>query len=106
MLAEYGFRPEPEYEYWLADVAFLTRERWLAIPDEDNLQGTPEITASEMLDREEICLRSGAREFWVVDPRRRQVRVSVPDGRSTMYKSGQEIPLLFGGRLPVDSIFA
>ena len=112
---EFGFRPKPEHEYWVADVAFISRDRWLVIPDEGNLQGVPEIvievlspsnTASEMLDREQICLENGAREFWVVDPVRLQVKVSTPDGHSVTYKSGREIPLLFGGTLAVNSIFA
>jgi len=111
----FGFRPKPEYEYWVADVAFISRERWLGIPRNGNLQGVPEIvievlspsnTASEMLDREQICLENGAREFWAVDPVRSQVKVSTPDCRSATYKSGREIPLLFGGTLAVDSIFA
>jgi len=115
VLTEFGFRSAPEHEYWLADVAFLSEGRWLAIPDDDNLQGVPEIvievlspsnTASDMLDREQVCLENGGLEFWVVDPIRQQVKVSASDGHSTTYKTGQEIPLLFGGTLPVNSIFA
>ena len=112
---EFGFRPKPEHEYWIADVAFISRERWLSIPDDGNLQGVPEIvievlspsnTASEILDKEQTCLENGGREFWVVDPLRSQVKISTPDGHSVTYKSGQAIPLLFGGNLAVDSIFA
>lgn len=112
---EFGFRPKPEYEYWVADVAFVSRERWRGIPDDGYLQGVPEIvievlspsnTASEMLDQEQVCLENGGREFWVVDPVRAQVKISTADGRTATYKSGQEIPLLFGGTLAVDSIFA
>jgi Uma2 family endonuclease len=111
---EFGFRPNPEYEYWIADVAFISRERWLNIPDEGYFQGVPEIvievlspsnTASEMLDREQVCLENGGREFWVVDPVRSQVKVSTADGHSVTYKRGQSIPLLFGGILTVDAIF-
>jgi Uma2 family endonuclease len=111
---EVGFRPTPEHEYWKADVAFIAGERWLAIPWRGNLQGAPDLvievlspsnTASEMLDREQICLENGAREFWVVDPVRRQVKVSGADGHAATYKAGQSIPLLFGGILSVDLIF-
>jgi Uma2 family endonuclease len=114
-VTEFGFRPEPEHEYWTADVAYMTWEHWLAIPDDSNMQGAPDIvmevlspsnTASEMLDKEQICLENGAREFWVVDPVRRQVKVSGADGHAATYKAGQSIPLWFGGTLPVDSIFA
>ena len=65
---------------------------------------SPSNTASEMLDKEQICLENGAREFWVVDPVRRQVKVSGADAHAATYKTGQSIPLFFGGTLPVDSI--
>jgi hypothetical protein len=44
----------------------------------------------------------------VVDPDRRQVKISTPDGRTVTWRSGQEIPLpLFGreARLRVDDLF-
>jgi Uma2 family endonuclease len=94
---EVGFRPTPEHEYWKADVAFVSSERWLAIPRRGNLQGAPDLaievlspsnTASEILDKEQICLENGAREFWVVDPIRRQVKVSGADGYAATYKPG------------------
>ncbi len=86
----------------------------MAIQEDGYMEGAPDVvievlspsnTASEMLDREQICLENGAREFWVVDPVRRQVKVSCADGRAATYKAGQSIPLLFGGMLPVDSTF-
>lgn len=52
----------------------------------------------EILDEEKLCLENGCREFWVVDTKRRQVKVSTPDGLTKTYQGGQEIPLtLFGG---------
>ena len=59
-----------------------------------------------MLDREKICLENGGKEFWVVDTVRRQVNVSTPDGHTLTYKTGQEIPLFFGGSVQVEAIFA
>jgi hypothetical protein len=52
-------------------------------------------------------LENGAREFWVVDARLKQVRISTPDARTITWRSGQEIELpLFGARmLAVDDIF-
>jgi Uma2 family endonuclease len=105
------YRPLPEYEGWCADVAFVSKARWDSI--DRWLAGAPELvidvlspsnTAAELLEKEQICLENGAREFWIVDPKRRTVRVSTAGGHVT-YKSGQSIPLFFGGSLAVDDIF-
>jgi Uma2 family endonuclease len=112
---EIGFRALPEYEFRIADVAFVSTARWEG--PEDYLVGAPEIvievlspsnTMTEMLDREKLCLENGCQEFWVVDIDRRQVKISTPDGRTITYRVGQEIPLplLNDGRIPVDAIFA
>jgi len=113
-LMEVGFRPLPEHELRVADVAYASGQRWSEQDPAGHFRGVPEMvievlspsnTAAEMLDKEQICLENGGREFWVVDIDRRQVKVSTPDGRTVAYKSGQEIPLLFGGRLALDEIF-
>src|ERR1700689_4841521 len=110
---EMPYRPLPEYECWGADVAYISKARWDSI--DEYLLGAPELvievlspsnTAAEMLDKRNLCLANGSREFWVVDTKYRLVDVSTPDGLTVTYKSGQEIPLLFGGRLPVDVFFS
>ncbi len=65
---------------------------------------SPSNSAIEMLEKEQLCLENGGREFWVVDMDRRQVKVSTPDGHTVTYKFGQKIELLFGGRLAVEDI--
>src|SRR5262245_18298708 len=113
---EFAFRPVPEYELRVADVAYVAPERAAAIDLEDNLRGAPELvieilspsnSAAEMADKQTLCLDYGTREFWVVDPHRKRVTVWTPDYRAVTYQTGQEIPLdLFGsGMLPVDRIF-
>ena len=114
---EVAFRPLPEYELWVADVAYVSAERFQQADPEDNIRGAPEMvievlspsnTVAEIYDREQICLVNGAREFWVVDSDRCQVKVTTPDGRTVTWQRGQEIPLpLFGGeaRVKVDDIF-
>jgi len=112
---EFGFRPTQENEYLIADVAVSSIERWKSADPKGYFSGAPEIvievlspsnTATEMLDKEKLCLENGCQEFWIVDPTLQLVKVSTPDGRAITYSAGQEIPLFFGGRLAVDSIFA
>jgi Uma2 family endonuclease len=110
---EFAFRGLPEHEYRIADVAFVAGDRWMRATGR-YFEGAPEIvievlspsnSASEMLDKEQLCLENGAKEFWVVDPERKHVRVSTADGRFAEYKAGQEIPLFFGGAIAVSEIF-
>jgi Uma2 family endonuclease len=114
---EVAFRPLPEYEVWAADVAFVSKERWAQIDPEGYLRGSPELvievlspsnTFEEMLDKETTCFEGGCQQFWMLDQKRRQVKVSTPDGVTRAYHEGQEIPLpLFGGgSLNVSAIFA
>src|SRR4051812_24442046 len=87
---EMAFRPTADHECWIADVAAVSAGRYRADRAEGYIQGSPELvievispsnTATEMLDRRDVCLQNGAREFWVVDPARRTVDVFSPDGR-------------------------
>src|SRR5579862_4277741 len=112
---EVGFRPRQEHDYRIADVTYASSERWARHKGEPYFRGAPDLviavlspanTVAEMLDKEEVSLEAGCQEFWLVDADRRQVKVSTPDGRTITYRSGQEIPLFFGGRIAVDSIFA
>jgi Uma2 family endonuclease len=114
---EFAFRALPEYELRVADLAWVARERWNQIDPEDALHGAPDLvieivsasnTAAEMAEKEKLCLETGCREFWTVYPKLNQVKVSTPDGITTTFRAGQEIPLrLFGGGgLKVDAIFS
>jgi Uma2 family endonuclease len=113
---EFPFRALPEYELRVADFAWISAERLKNADPDSHFQGTPELvievlspsnSAAEIHDREKLSLDNGAREFWVVDPDRRQVKISTPDGHTVTWESGQEIPLpLFGNaRLAVNAIF-
>ena len=110
---EMPYRPLAEHECWGADVAFVSKARWESI--DRYWFGAPELvievlspsnSVDELLEKRKLCLENGSREFWTVDTKLRQVEVSTPDGHTITYKSGQEIPLLFGGHLAVDAIFA
>jgi len=68
---------------------------------------SPSNTAAEMLAREQLCLENGAREFWIVDPEHKQVKISTPEGRTATYKAGGAIPVFFAPEktIAVDAIF-
>jgi Uma2 family endonuclease len=65
---EIAFRALPQYEYRIADVAYVTRERWERIADNDNLRGAPELvieilsqsnTKEMMREKAALCLGNG-----------------------------------------------
>ncbi len=110
---ELPYRPLPEHEAWRADVAYVANTRWN--PTDKYFFGAPDLvievlspsnTADELIEKRNLCLENGSREFWVVDSRHRQVEISTPDGRTVTYRAGQEIQLFFNGQLAVDAIFA
>jgi Uma2 family endonuclease len=113
---EFPFRPAPEYEVWVADVALFSLALWEQTADDDYFRGVPAIvievlspsnSASEMLEREDICLRNGGREFWLVDPQRESVKVIRADGHSVLYDAGSVIEShALGESIAVRDIFA
>jgi Uma2 family endonuclease len=113
---DFPFRPAPEYEIWVADVALFRLALWKQTADEDYFRGVPAIvievlspanTASEMIDREATCLRHGGQEFWLVDPRRETANVIRAGGYSRVYNAASAIEsVLLRGRIAVRDIFA
>ncbi|MGA2737738.1 MAG: Uma2 family endonuclease [Bryobacteraceae bacterium] len=113
---EVAFRALPEYDLRGADVAYVSRERWDASSDDDNLRGSPELaievlspsnTRAEIREKAALCLSTGAQEFWVVDPERETITVARQDGVTTVYRNGDRIPLpMFDSHLDVSDIFA
>ncbi len=102
---EFPFRPASEYEVWVADVALFSLQLWEQTPDDDYFRGVPAIvievlspsnSASEMLDREAICLGHGGQEFWLVDPQRESVKVIRAGGTSSVYDAAGVIKSLVG----------
>jgi Uma2 family endonuclease len=111
---EWGFRPTQEYEYRRADVAFVSQHRVDDVLPDGHLMGAPEMVVEvlspsnrrgKIAVTQSLCLENGCREFWVVDPKRRSVTVSTPDGTVRTYLPGEQIPLMFGGELAVADIF-
>ena len=114
---EFAYRPTPEHECWVADVAFVSRERCDLIPLDGYLGGAPDLVIevlspsnrdAEIEEKRKLCLGNSSREFWVVDDEDREIKVSTPDGRTVTYLAGQQIPLFFapGSVLSVEDIFS
>ena len=110
------FRATPEHEFRYADVALVNRMRFDRDNLDDNLHGAPELvvevvspsnTEEELDEKEALCLANGCREFWVVYPKGRYVRVATGD-TTRRYREGDQIPLLLfpGQTIAVSEIFS
>jgi len=113
---EMPFRALPQFDLRVADVAFISQQRWDAIDPEDNLRGAPELvievkspsnTWAELRERASLCLASGCQDFWIVDDEARTITTISADGRAVEYSEGDSVPLpLFGdGGLSVADVF-
>jgi Uma2 family endonuclease len=69
---------------------------------------SPSNTMSEINEKEALCLENGCLQFWVVDPKRKSVKVSTPDRKTITYIEGDTIPLSLPatGELAVSEIFS
>ena len=114
---EYPYRPFPEFDVRVADVAAISRERWEAVDPDDNLYGTPELvievrspsnTERQLRELVSICVNKDTVEFWIVDAKGKSVTVVRPDGTPVVFAAGDTLSLAAfgGGELPVDEIFA
>jgi len=108
---EFPFRAQG-HEAWQADVGFVREDRRAEITG--YLMGAPDLvievlspsnTVDEINDKMDVCMTSGCRSFWVVDPKRQMV--SVTEGDVTrQYRAGASIPLPepLEGAIPVADI--
>jgi Uma2 family endonuclease len=110
------YRPFPEFDMRVADIAAISRARWDAIDPDDNLHGVPELvievkspsnTERQLRELVSICLNEGTLEVWIVDSTRKSVTVFRGDGIPAVFVSGAMLSLAAfgGGELPVDEIF-
>jgi Uma2 family endonuclease len=112
---EFPYRPVVNLQYWFADVAYVLRADWDAMPPDDYPVYAPAIvvevlspsnTPAKVNRQRIVAMSAGTQEFWVVDPEPRTVLVTNLDG-TTVYAPGESIPLpMFGADLAVDQIFA
>ncbi len=113
---EFPYRPASDFEYWVADVAYVPQADWDALPPDDYPIYAPPLIVEVLspsnrpakIDRQRmIAMSAGAQEFWVVDADRRTLQVTNPRETKT-YSVGTaiEIEMFGGGALSVDEIFS
>jgi Uma2 family endonuclease len=112
---EFPFQPVEEFDVRVADVALFRISDLKKAARNGYFRGVPEIvievlspsnTASEMMDRETICLHNGGKEFWLVDPNRKSVRVVRADGYSRVYSCDEDIVSeVLGGSISASELF-
>jgi Uma2 family endonuclease len=113
---EFPYRAVVNLQYWFADVAYVPKPDWDALPPDDYPIYSPPLimevlspsnTPAKVNRQRIVAMSAGTEEFWVVDPENRTVIVT--DLRSAkVYASGDAIQLtiLGGGTIAVDDIFA
>jgi Uma2 family endonuclease len=97
-------------------VAFVAKQRWDEVQDDDDLRGAPELvievlsrsnTPAKIQELAALCLSTGTQELWVIDAKRETVTITSRQGMSMVYGREDRIPLsLFGGDLAVSEIFS
>jgi Uma2 family endonuclease len=112
---EFPYRPMVNLQFWFADVAYIPRAEWDALPADDYPTYAPPLvvevlspsnTPAKVNRQRIIALSSGTGEFWVVDATARSVQVTDQEG-TREYSAAERIPLtLLGGTLAVSEIFA
>ena len=101
-MPEFPYRPAPNLQFWRADVAYIPNEHLRLMETDEYLIYAPPLIIEVLspsnrpgkINRQRIAAFSGGtREFWVVDPVRRTVEVSLPGKPSRVYGEHEEIPV-------------
>ena len=112
---EFPYRPLPDLQYWIADVAFIPRADWDALPPDSYPIYAPALivevlspsnTPAKINRQRMVALSAGTLEFWVVDPETRTVQIS-DSSTSRKYTAIDTVALAMFGNvtLRVDQLF-
>jgi Uma2 family endonuclease len=115
-MSELPYRPAANLQYWYADVGYMSHELWKAMRSDEYLVFTPELIVEVLspsnrpakTERQRlVAFSAGTREFWVIDPARRTIEVSLPGKPSRIYTIEETIPVavLPGAKFPVRILF-
>jgi len=112
---EFPYRPAPNLQYWVADLAFVPQVDWDTMPLEQWQVYAPPLiieilspsnTAVKANRQRMTAMSAGTQAFWIVDEKKQTIEVSCVD-RVTVYGLGETVPLpMFDAELKVDEIFA
>jgi Uma2 family endonuclease len=113
---EFPYRPAQNLQYWVADLAYVPRAEWDAIPpDQYPIYAPPFIVeilspsnTQEKINRQKmIAMSAGTKEFWVVDAERKMVHVTTLKA-THVYGVSDSIPVVALGRktIAVKQMFA
>ena len=116
VMCEFPYRPATNLQYWVADVAYLPKEDLQAMrADEYHIYSPPLIIEvlspsnrpAKTKRQRLVAFSAGTREFWVIDPIRRTIEVSLPGKSSRIYTVEETIPVavLPGALFPVRILF-
>jgi Uma2 family endonuclease len=114
--SEWPYRPAPNLQYWVADLAYIPRADWESMPRDADWPVyappliievlSPSNTPVKVNRQRMTAMSAGTQEFWIVNHTKKTVEVSRLDGVH-VYGVGELISLLLlNGSLKVDDIFA
>ncbi|MBV8068873.1 MAG: Uma2 family endonuclease [Acidobacteriaceae bacterium] len=112
---EFPYRPLPNLQYWVADVAYIPESAWDAMPADDYPVYAPALvvevlsssnTATKVNRQRIIALSAGTQEFWIVDAANQSVEVTNASGNQLL-RSGDTLraQVLGGAAIPVAGLF-
>jgi Uma2 family endonuclease len=113
---EFPYRPVANRQFWFADVAYVPRAAWDAMPPDKYPVYAPLLivevlspsnTAAKINRQRTVAVAAGTEAFWVVDEEKRTIYVTTSEGVK-FYTERDTIPLtMFGGEtLDVERVFA
>ena len=116
-MSEWPYRPAPNLQYWVADLAYIPLADWESMPRDADWPVyappliievlSPSNTPIKVNRQRMTAMSAGTQEFWIVNHQKKTVEVSRLDSTVQVYGAGDVIPLsFFSGSLKVDEIFA
>ena len=118
---EMPFRPLADFEYWQADVAYVSRTRWDQTPSERHLEGAPDLVVealSKSTKRQDRGIkmdryaRNGVPHYWIIDPVKQTLEVYRSESGTFALVDTVTTPALFrptqfkGVRIDLEWLFA